>query len=199
MPIAACSDEHELLRLFKTGDQKTFTVFYDRYSPSLFQRILQLVGVQSIAEELLQEIFVTLWEKRETISIEQNFAAYLHRIAVNKAIDFFRRLKRDRLLYQRVLQTSAALYSHVEEQVVSAETATIFQAAIDKLPPQRKQVFHLCKMEGRSYQEVSHLLGISTSTINDHIVKATRLLRDCLRANKELAGIASLLLFISQL
>jgi len=199
MPIAAYSDEHELLCLFKTGDQKTFTVFYDRYSASLFQRLLQLVGVQSIAEELLQEIFVTLWEKRETITIEQNFAAYLHRIAANKAIDFFRRLKRDRLLYRRVLQTSAALYSHVEEQVVSAETATIFQAAIDKLSPQRRQVFRLCKMEGRSYQEVSHLLGISTSTINDHIVKATRLLRDYLGTNKELAGIASLLVFMSPL
>lgn len=199
MPTACTYDEQELLFLLRTGDKTAFTKIYDRYSKKLFLNIYSLVKIQEIAEEILQEIFVLIWEKRETIIINQSFKAYLFRIAENKVIDFFRKLKRDKILFERVKEISSAVYTHVEESILSSESSSVFRKAIESLPPQRRQIFCMCKMEGKSYNEVSHLLGISTSTINDHIVKATRTVRECLLANKETATLGCLIFLISSL
>lgn len=199
MPTACTYDEQELLFLLRTGDKTAFTKIYDQYSKKLFLNIYSLVKIQEIAEEILQEIFVLIWEKRETIIINQSFKAYLFRIAENKVIDFFRKLKRDKILFERVKEISSAVYTHVEESILSSESSSVFRKAIESLPPQRRQIFCMCKMEGKSYNEVSHLLGISTSTINDHIVKATRTVRECLLANKETATLGCLIFLISSL
>ncbi|MGN6438782.1 MAG: RNA polymerase sigma factor [Agriterribacter sp.] len=196
MPIASKYDEQELLCLLRTGDKTAFTQLYHLYSKKLFLNIYRLVKIQEVAEEILQEIFVLIWEKRETIVVHQSFKGYLFRIAENKVTDFFRKLHRDRVLFERVKEVSSSVYTHIEEKLFSNESASVFRKAIDALPPQRRQVFCLCKMEGRSYSEVSRLLGISTSTINDHIVKATRSVRECLLANKETATLGCLLYFM---
>lgn len=193
MSTACTYDEQQLLYLLHKGDRDAFTQIYNRYSKKLFLKIYHLVKLQDAAEEILQDIFVLIWEKRESIVIHQSFNAYLHRIAANKATDFFRKLQRDRVAFERIKEISSASYSHVEEKLFTEETSNIFRQAIEALPPQRQQVFRLCKMEGKSYGEVSHLLGISTSTINDHIVKATRSLRECLLANKEMVTLGCLL------
>lgn len=197
MPIAYIYDEQELLTLLKTGDKTAFTHIYNRYSKKLFLNIYGLVKIQEVAEEMLQEIFVLIWEKREIITIHQSFNAYLFRIAENKVTDFFRKLKRDKILFERVKEISSSVYTHIEETILSNESSSVFRKAIESLPPQRRQVFYLCKMEGRSYNEVSSLLGISTSTINDHIVKATRAVRECLLANKETALLGCLVFLVS--
>ena len=62
------------------------------------------------------------------------------------------------------------------------EKSVLLENAISKLPPQRQQVFRLCKLEGKSYRDVSELLGISLSTISDHIVKATKSIRNYLES-----------------
>ena len=199
MPTACTYDEQELLSLLRIGDKTAFTKIYDLYSKKLFLNIYHLVKIQEVAEEILQEIFVLIWEKRESIFINQSFKAYLFRIAENKVTDFFRKLKRDKILFERVKEASSAVYTHVEESILGNESSSVFRKAIESLPPQRRQIFCMCKMEGRSYNEVSHLLGISTSTINDHIVKATRTVRECLLANKETATLGCLFFFASSI
>jgi RNA polymerase sigma-70 factor (ECF subfamily) len=71
----------------------------------------------------------------------------------------------------------------VEIKILHREETALLNKAIENLPPQRKEVFYLCKMEGKSYLEVSRRLGISASTINDHIVKANRAVREFILAN----------------
>lgn len=197
MPTACTYDEQELLSLLRTGDKTAFTKIYELYSKKLFLNINGLVKIQEVAEEILQEIFILIWEKRETILINQSFKAYLFRIAENKVTDFFRKLKRDKILFEHVKEISSSVYTHIEETLLSNESSSVFRKAIESLPPQRRQVFCLCKIEGRSYNEVSSLLGISTSTINDHIVKATRTVRECLLANKETVTLSCLIFLVS--
>lgn len=178
-------NEQELLSQLGASDKNAFTKLYELHSRRIYLNLLRLVKIEMVAEELLQDIFVLIWEKRETIIIEQSFNAYLTRIAENKVFDFFRKAKRDRTLAEYIKNISSAAYCHIEEKIFINETSSVFQKALNALPPQRKQVFCLCKIEGKSYNEVSGLLGISPSTINDHIVKATRTVKKVMLANKE--------------
>ncbi|WP_290799074.1 RNA polymerase sigma factor [Flavihumibacter sp. UBA7668] len=176
----------ELLRLLKTGDKAAFTQIYELYSQSLYLNLLKLLKFEPAAEELLQDIFITLWEKRTTIQIDTHLSGYLFGIAQHKAQDFFRKLKRDRKLHDYIRELATGEFESVEAKLLRQEELDLLNNAINRLSPQRKQVFQLCKLEGKSYQEVSHILGISPSTINDHIVKATRFIRDFMLAQDRL-------------
>ncbi|MEO6289724.1 MAG: RNA polymerase sigma-70 factor [Ginsengibacter sp.] len=177
------SDEHKLLNQLKAGDKAAFTHLFELYGEPLYLNLLRLLKTEQAAEEILQDIFLIVWEKRETITINQSIKSYLFRIAENKVHDFFRKLKRDRELYDYIQEVSCGKYADVEDKILDNEEAALLHKAIENLPPQRKKVFNLCKIEGNSYLEVSQRLGISTSTINDHIVKATRAIRDFILAH----------------
>jgi RNA polymerase sigma-70 factor (family 1) len=177
LPTTPLHNEKELLSLLKRGDQKAFTQLYHLYSEPLYLNLLKLLKSKPLAEEKLQEIFILLWEKRETINIRSGFSSYLYRIGENKVIDFFREAKRDRRLYEQLKAATSEQYLYPERDLYNLEYTGLLQKALATLPPQRKRVFEFCKLQGKSYHEVSQLLGMSSSTINDHIVKATHSIR----------------------
>jgi RNA polymerase sigma-70 factor (family 1) len=178
-------NEKELLSLLKQGDQEAFTQLYHVYSEGLYLSLLKLIKSRTLAQEKLQEIFILIWEKRETINIQSSFSSYLYRIGENKVIDFFREAKRDQKLYSQLKAAASEQYAYPERDLSSLEDTGLLQEALETLPPQRKRVFEFCKLQGKSYHEVSQLLGISSSTINDHIVKATRSIRQFMFAKGE--------------
>ena len=178
MPVHIFYDERELLSELKAGNKAAFTRLFELYSQPLYLNLLKLLKTDQAAEEILQNIFLIVWEKRETITINHSVKNYLFRIAENKVHDFFRKLKRDRKLYDYIREESCGEFDDLENNILHNEETALLNKAIENLSPQRKQVFNLCKLEGKSYLEVSELLHISTSTINDHIVKAKRAIRD---------------------
>jgi RNA polymerase sigma factor (sigma-70 family) len=76
-----------------------------------------------------------------------------------------------------LIASAAVNYDRIEELLSGEQNLQVLHRAIEDLPPQRQQVFRLCKLEGKTYREVSELLGISESTISDHIVKGTKFIR----------------------
>lgn len=186
-------DEKEILFLLKSDDTQAFGELYSRYKVQIFCNIRRLVKSEDIAEELLQDVFVKVWDKRDLIDPEKSFRSYLFRIAENIVYDFFRKAARDKKLEAHLMSVATEFYSHIEENLYTKESALILNRAVEQLPPQRRKVFMLCKLEGRSYEEVSEMLGISTSTVNDHIVKASRSIKEYLFLSKD----AALLLLIA--
>ncbi|UAY55702.1 RNA polymerase sigma factor [Arachidicoccus terrestris] len=168
---------NELVALLKAGDQEAFSQLYHIYAPGIAGKILRLVKSKAIAEELLQDVFLKVWENRQTIDLDKSFRSYLFRIAENLVVDLFRRAAYNQKLLNYLAVNTSELYDPIADQELSQEIKTRLLKALDTLPPQRKKIYVLCKLEGKSYQEVSELLGISLSTINDHIVKATKALK----------------------
>src|SRR5690606_25638441 len=105
---------------------------------------------------------------------------YLFRIAENRVFDFYRKLGRDDQLQNEIRKYTSEGYTHTEEALFLKETEHFLNQAIDQLPEKQKQVFILCKLEGKSYEEVSRLMGISISTVNGHIVNATKFIKSFL-------------------
>lgn len=169
--------EMELISLLKEGDQQVFSYFYRTYSPRIYVNLKRLVKDEELAQELLQEVFVKIWERRPELTIQTSFKSYLYRIAENLARDFFRKAQRDKKLTDYLLATATELYIDNERLYIDKQNRELLNKAIDILPAQRRRIFVLCKIEGKSYEEVGRLLGISCATINDHIVKATKAIK----------------------
>lgn len=183
--MTSSSDEKELLLLLLNGSEQAFEKIYKLYSNRLYGNLLKLVKSEAEAQEILQDVFLKVWHNRQSIDIEKSFRSYLFKIAENKVYDFFRKVARDKKREARLISLGTNEYVPVDELLQSDKKSAVLQKAIDSLPPQRKRVFRLCKLEGKSYKEVSELLGISVSTISDHIVKATKSIRDYFENNEQ--------------
>ena len=189
------SSERDLVLALRRGDEGAFETIYGLYSQRLFGRLLKLVKTEAQAQEILQDVFIKLWQYRHSLDAEKSFRSFLFRIAENKVYDFFRKAARDKLMEANLISLSTTNYIDIEEYTRVEENLRLLYKAIESLPPQRQQVFRLCKLEGRSYKEVSELLSISLSTISDHIVKATKAIKEYLYKQPPSLLLITLLLF----
>ena len=172
------ANERDLIVLLNQDNEAAFAELYRLYSQRLLAYLTRLIKSQIFASEILQASFIRIWKHRKNINPEQSFRSYLFRIAENLVYDFFRKAARDQKLEAALINRACDEYSHVEETFCSKEHLQLLQDAINTLPSKRRQVFQLVKIEERSYEEVSELLRVSTSTINDHVVKATKSIRE---------------------
>lgn len=171
-------EEKENLLALRSGCQTAFRQIYTLYSGRIYLNIRKMVKSEQDAAELLQEVFIKVWDKRELIDPEQSFRSYLFQIAKYTVYNFIRKNNLEKQIQAYLSQHNTQLYSHVEEQLDEKQDEQWLSRTIEQLPPQRRLIYKLCKIEGKSYAEVSTLLRISTSTINDHIVKATKYIKE---------------------
>lgn len=169
--------EKALLIRLNNHDHSAFHEIYDHFSTQLYFNILRMVRDEDVAQEILQELFVKIWEKRSVIDPDKAFSSFLHRVAKNMVYDHFRKLSVAKRLETHLTTVTNNSYSHIEEELIYKESNQLFLDAVAQLSPQRKQVFTLCKIEGKSYNEVSDLLKISTSTVSDHLLKSNKFIK----------------------
>nr|WP_121271281.1 RNA polymerase sigma-70 factor [Pedobacter schmidteae] len=195
--ISGGYNEVELLTRLGNGDKYAFELLYNQYKYRIAGNLLKLLKSEDLAEEILQDLFVKIWDTRKTIDPQKSFRSYLFRIAENMVMDYYRKASRDKRIQDKLMAATAESYSHIEEHIFNKESELLLYNAIELLPPQRKQVFTLCKLEGKSYKEVSELLGISHSTINDHLLKSNRFLKQHLnpQSGTVLSGVVAAILF----
>jgi len=199
MHFIQADDIKRLTLQLKDGSESAFTALYKMHASKLYANLFYFLKEEDIAKELLQDIFLKVWNQKENIDPEKSFKAFIYKIGHNLIYDHFRRAALDRKLTDTFISKFAEDYTHVEEQLLYKEASHILQQAIDGLPSQRKMVFMLCKLEGKSYKEVSEIMNISVSTISDHIVKATKSVKEYVLLNDSVAlsvAIASMIFLL---
>lgn len=165
-----------LFRL-RRGDEQAFAWIYRAYKKPISYKLFRLLKSEILVEEMMQDIFLKLWEHRESIDTEKSFRSYLYRISENMVIDLFRRAKKEKSILDEIIAGNTELYTHIEESIFRKENASLVDQLIAQLPAQRKKIFIACKLEGKSYKEVADEYGITASTVNDHLQKAMHYLR----------------------
>jgi RNA polymerase sigma-70 factor (family 1) len=186
MNVLEIEESKDLLLKLRQGNEPAFNAVYMMYAKTLYKRIYSIVKDTAVTEELLQDLFLKIWQKREQIDPDLSFKSYLYKVANNLVYDYMRKVACDKRLLAALLINSVDYYLHTEEAYSAKETNLILNEAINKLSPQQKQVFTLCKIEGKSYKEASQIMGITTDTVNSHIVKSSRYIRSYLKENLEL-------------
>ncbi|WP_281169855.1 RNA polymerase sigma factor [Olivibacter sitiensis] len=168
-----------------SGNLHAFDLLYNRYSLHIYRVLLKMVRDESIADELLQDVFVKIWDKRSKIDTNMPLGPFLYRVTERLVCDFYRKLSRESRLKKGLVETITLYDRNTEEDLQYKETLGNLNLAIEQLPLQQRLVFKLCKLEGKSYLEVSEELGISISTINGHIVKSTKSIKNFLFGKKQ--------------
>lgn len=161
----------------QSGSQEAFSDLYKYYSPRLYLNILGMVRDPELAEELVQELFSRIWQKRDCRGITEDFSGYMYRVALNLVHDFFRRLKRDRRLRERFSLLAGQYYEHVGQRIEQQQLSHILQHAIERLPKQQKTAYQLVKLEGQTYKKAAEQMGISPLTVKEYLVAAHKSIR----------------------
>lgn len=161
----------------QSGSQEAFTALYRYYSPRLYLNVLGMIRDPELAEELVQELFTRIWQRRQCKGITEDFTGYMYRVALNLVYDFFRRLKRDRRLRQRFAFLAGEGYEHIEQQLDQQQLSTILHQAIEQLPKQQKRAYQLVKLEGQTYKKAAEAMGISPLTVKEYLTAANKSIR----------------------
>lgn len=169
----------------RDGDQSAFEQVYRRHASRVYSYLWRLVKDDSLAADLSQDVFFRLWQARESWKESGSVAGYLVGVARNLAIDRHRRdLMHDR--WRAEAEHQQPIGGPAPDVVLAHEDLAIrVHAAIDALPDRPREVFVLKRDAGLSYHEIALLLGISQKTVEVHMSKALRLLRESLSDLRE--------------
>lgn len=147
-----------------------------KYYEHVCRSIARIVGDRHATEDLAQEVFLEIWKKRTRLFIHTGLQVYLSRSARNRALNYLRDHKIQWDEAERLEDLNAPTPS-AQQQMEGQEIQAIVDAAIDSLPEKCRIVFVLRRFEQMSHHEIADTLGISTKTVENHMTRALRLLR----------------------
>jgi len=171
--------DESLVKRFTQGDMQAFDEIYSLFNYKLQKFIFSLVKNQTDTEDLVHEVFVKVWENRGKLKVHSAFNSYLFTIAYNTTISFIReRVKDTRYIeYVKSVQVEADDIDLVEN-LDTDEMNEALNRLIEKMPERQRQVFKMKHFQNCSYKEIAQALNISVNTVENHIVKAHRFLKD---------------------
>ncbi|MDR3061057.1 MAG: RNA polymerase sigma-70 factor [Dysgonamonadaceae bacterium] len=183
--------EKHLVELFISGDKKAFEKMYLKYKNRLYYFVRHLIRRPEDAEDLVQEIFIKIWESRQIICPEMSFASYLFTIARNKIISYARRLQIEQNIINQWLIEHSRIEESTQSEIVSKEYESFLKKKIDNLPPRRRLVFQLSREKEMSHREIAKRLGISVYTVQEHISESLVYFRASLLKHPDIRNIIS--------
>ncbi|WP_161597131.1 RNA polymerase sigma factor [Dyadobacter flavalbus] len=168
------------MSLLIEGNRPAFRQLYLDYYRKIFAYAFKFTKSVELSQDITQEVFLKVWEKRENLRNIKYFKAYLYAVCKNITLNVLTRAAREIKIKSLILTGCEKFHVDTETTFQNEEYDTLLNKAIQQLPSQRKLIYTLIKTEGKSYDEVADQLGITTGTINDHIVKATRSIKEYL-------------------
>lgn len=193
-----CEPGKNVFENFSNGDAEAFGIIYTYFKEAVSANILKIIHQPEIAEDILQDIFIKLWENHNKFTDKQSVAAWLFRVSYHTSIDHIRAILRARH------KAEASLLLMEDSKIINQEEAfqefyykeALLQEAINMLPPKKRKVFELCKLQGKSYSEVSEAMNIAKSTVKDYITESNKFIRQHVMTRYSQSSY-SLLLFIA--
>ena len=176
-----------LTSLLKDGDDSAFTEIYRRYSKKLFIMCYNYCKNKETAEELVQEVFVGLWDKRDLLNVQklQPYLATAIRFSVFKAI--YKERRRQEIINQNITIDHA----HFEEKLHAKFLQELINESVEQLPEKCNLVYRYSREEGLNNREISEKMKISEKTVEAHLTKALKSVRRYLNDNGTLILLAS--------
>jgi len=172
-------DDHSLVKLLQKGNVAAFDSLFEVYSPKLYGFALKYFKSETDSEELVQEVFVKVWENRKLLKSDQSFKSYLFTIAFNQIRKHFNK-KAVSLRYLKSLQNDPEFPDYSSPDDYESTLRQIYQI-IDQMPGRRREIFTKSKLEGKSSKEVAAELNISPGTVDNQVSEAIRFIRSRLK------------------
>ena len=160
------------------GDQQVFTELYERYWEDLFITAAKSLRSKEEAADVVQDVFLSLWNRRNELDLQGSFSAYLHTSVRYKCIHYIEKnITRHDYLVQLAEVAISTSFPDVEINLRLKELEQIINETVDKMPPKMQEVYKLSRQEHLSYKEISDYMSISAETVKKHVQHALRLIK----------------------
>jgi RNA polymerase sigma-70 factor, ECF subfamily len=177
---AKCTDG-ELMKEIKAGNMLAFDELYRKYSKRLFKFSYSILKTTEDAENIIQDVFLNLWLNREKVEKSTSVKYYIFAIAHNSAISIIRKRIKETVYIEHVKSLQNLIQEPVDLKVEYNELNKILEGIINSLPNQQKKVFLLNRIEELKYREIAEKLNISINTVENHMSRALKNIREKLR------------------
>jgi len=173
--VETTASEKQLLDLVRQDDKKAFDRIYALYWDKLFIYVVKITKDEDSAGDIIQDVFVSLWIRRKTLTIDVSLNAYLFTAVRFKTLDFINNSKRTVLL--NIVHEQYPETSSIIDKYSATELAIRINSKIQELPFKMKQIFLLSRNEEMSHKEISKILCLSDKTVKKQISNALKILR----------------------
>ncbi len=174
------TEDRELYLKLREGDERAFQVLFRKYYQAMCHFANQFVTNHEMAEEIVQEMFVKLWEKRAILNIETSVKHYLFRSVRNHCLNQIQHEKIKKQYASKVLE-SASQEINPDDYFLEVGLVKKIEQSIDSLPPKRREIFRLSREQGMKYKEIAEALDISVKTVEAQMGLALKHLREELK------------------
>lgn len=169
--------EQEIVGAIRVGDERIFEEIFRKYYQSLSNYANSILKEMDESEEIVQNLFLGIWEKRADLEITVSLKSYLYRAVHNHCLNRIKHLKVREEYQQYATNFYDVSHESVSNTVMKNELEQKIESAIEKLPEQCRIVFSMSRFEELKYHEIAEKLAISPKTVENHIGKALKLLR----------------------
>ena len=168
----------ELIELLKNGDIDAFDLIYNKYCNKLHKFVLRYLKQEEDAQEIVQEVFIKIWESRNNINTYSSFESFLFTIAYNSSISLLRKRineekSRDYLKHFPQLYQADTIIDDIHFQELNQKVNLL----LEQLTPRQKEIYSLSRDEGLTHKQIAQKLNLSENTIKNHLVSTLKFLK----------------------
>lgn len=189
--INSQSSEEVLLYGLKKGSMQHYRAIYDRYWKVLYVHAYKRLGIAELSEELVQDIFIDLWQRKQTLTIEKTLEAYLIGSMKKQVLFQLRKRYSQEKHYEAVMTMADQSDNSMEQRIIQRDLLEKIDILVQQLPDRSRQVFEMSRKQALSNREIAEQLQISNKTVEYHIDYALRYLRANCREYAMLLSIVS--------
>lgn len=175
----------------RAGVHLAFDELFDRYHQALYKNIFRLIRDRQISADILQDTFTALWQNRDKLDPNQSVSGWLFRVSYRNSISYLRKKRREETALENFSFEIENDQSDRDEYL-----AKLLESAIQRLSAQKRQVFTLCKLEGKTYEEAALAMGISRHTVKEYLGSAVRNVKDFISKHPDISGYIMMILFV---
>lgn len=186
-----CLDDQRLIVLMQAGAHLAFDELFVRYHQALYKNIFRLIKNQQISADILQDTFTALWQNRHKLDSDLSVSGWLFKVSYRNSISYLRKKHREEVALENFSLEIESRQSDYDEY-----QAKLLDSAIQRLSAQKKQVFTLCKLEGKTYEETALAMGISRHTVKEYLGSAVRNVKEFIRKHPDISGYVMVILLI---
>ncbi|MFW5830906.1 MAG: RNA polymerase sigma-70 factor [Prolixibacteraceae bacterium] len=173
-------EEQELLRKIKKGDERAFEEVFHCYYQNLCVFAAKIIQDDTAAEEIVQDLFVKIWEKHNEIEIKSSLKNYLIRSTKNQCLNYIKHNK-IKEKHAKIMFSEKESASTGRDDFIEIDLMEEIEKSINSLPKKRQEVFRLSREEGLKYREIAEKLGVSVKTVETQMGLAIKTLREKLK------------------
>jgi RNA polymerase sigma-70 factor (ECF subfamily) len=174
-------DDTNLVERLLNDEVEAFDLLYYRYSGKLYKFCYKYLRSREDSEEMIQSVFMRIWENRSNLDTELSFKSYIFTIAYNDICKFFRKQSHHKKYIEEAIYENDLITNQTENKVENKLLIEQVERIIERMPERQKTVFLKSRMHGKSSKEIAEELGISSGTVDNYISGSLKFIRENLQ------------------